>query len=89
MLPPKSDRWIKTVSSSSAYPAELSTKSMASDLSYASTTTLDGLPLPARWLLAVDESDLKVMVMRPDMYVTLDGFSVKPIVITYCRKEDE
>jgi len=85
MLPPKSDRWIKTVSSSSAYPAELSTKSMASDLSYASTTTLDGLPLPARWLLAVDEPDLKVMVMRPD-----NVFVLKPIVITYIRmKEDE
>ena len=82
MLPRKSDRWIKTVSSSPAYPEELSTKSMASDITYAKTS-LYGLPLPARWLLAVDEPDLKVMVMRPDVYVT------KPIVITYRRKEDE
>ena len=80
MLPPKSDRWIKTVSSSSAYPAELSTQSMISDMAYAKTLALG---LPARWLLAVDEPDLKVMVMRPDVGVT------QPIVITYRRKEDE
>ena len=57
---------------------------MISDMAYAKTLALDGLPLhAARWLLAVDEPDLKVMVMRPDVYVT------KPIVITYRRKEDE
>ena len=85
-MPRKSEWWIKNVSDNLyGTPNVISTKDMVSDLTYAKTTTLAGKRRAARWLLAIDEPDLKVMVKRDDEYNT----SSEPTVITYRRKEDE
>jgi hypothetical protein len=80
-LPRKSEHWIKTVNSNggSLDSTDVITRmDMVSDLSYAKTIDVDGSPINSRWLVAVEEPDLCVMVLRESA-----------LVITYRRKEDE
>ena len=81
-MPRKSDLWVKTVyrRGTADTTETVPTIDMVSDLSYSKTIDLEGRPIKAMWLQAVDEPDLKMIVLRD---------ADNPLVITYRRKEDE